>query len=256
MWAVFTYRCFEMSNYKLIVEYEGTNYHGFQIQKGGIITIQGCLEEAIAQIAKKQVKIIGGGRTDAGVHALSQVVNFRSNLTVPVEKLSTALNSLLPKDIRVKTASLVHDDFHSRYDAATKTYLYLIEYGLVESVFKRNYCWWLKKLPVWDNMLTAGKYLEGTQDFAAFTASGSSVKSTVRTISSFDLEVLGNAAKLRFTADGFLYYMVRNMVGTLVEIGLGRRDVDSIKRILKSKDRTQAGVTAPARGLFLEKIQY
>lgn len=243
-----------MANYKLVVEYDGTNYHGFQIQKGEIITIQGCLEVAITQVAKESIRIIGGGRTDAGVHGLNQVVSFHSNLTVPVEKLPTALNSLLPRDIRVKTASLVNDSFHARYDAVLKTYLYWIEYGLVESVFKRNYCWWLKKLPVWNHMLAAGKELEGTQDFAAFAASGSSVKSTVRTLKSFELEVVGNAAKLRFTADGFLYHMVRNMVGTLVEIGLGRRDIDSIKRILRSKDRTQAGVTAPACGLFLEKM--
>ncbi len=245
-----------MNNYKLVVEYDGTKYHGFQIQADGIVTIQGVLEKAISQLANEEVRIVGAGRTDAGVHGLNQVINFHSNLTVPVTRLPLALNCLLPKDIRIKTATLVTNDFHARYLAKSKTYLYRIEFGLIESAFSYKYCWWVKQPLVWDKVLEAGKKLEGRFDFAGFAASGSNVKSTVRTLNSFTLKVTYNFAELRFTADGFLYHMVRNIVGTLMEVGLGRRNVGSIDEIMESRDRRLAGVTAPATGLFLEKVDY
>ena len=244
-----------MANYKLVIEYDGTNYNGFQIQPNGI-TVQGLLEEALSRIAKTEVKIIAAGRTDAGVHAFNQVVNFNANLTVPVERMAVALNSLLPKDIRVRGCEIVPDSFHARYDAVEKTYLYRIRHGQIESAFEYKYCWWLKRELDWDLIEQAGLLLVGTHDFAGFAASGSGVKTTVRTISNYSLTKAVNGGDIRFTADGFLYNMVRNMVGTLVEIGLGKRPVEDIPRILCSRDRTQAGVTAPAQGLFLESIIY
>lgn len=244
-----------MANYKLILEYDGTNYNGFQIQTNGV-TIQGLLEASLSKIAKTEVKLTAAGRTDAGVHALNQVVNFHAQLSIPVERLPLALNSLLPKDIRVKDAQIVDDSFHARYDAVEKTYLYRIRQGAVESAFERNYCWWIKQDLDWDLMAVAGQTLVGTQDFAGFAASGSSVKTTVRTIKNFTLTRVIQGGDLRFTADGFLYNMVRNMVGTLVEIGLGKRPAADIQRIIATGDRRQAGITAPARGLFLEQVVY
>lgn len=244
-----------MANYKLVLEYDGTNYHGFQIQPNGI-TIQGCLESALSQIAKEPVRVIAAGRTDAGVHALYQVVNFHSNLSVPLAKLPIAINSLLPEDIRVKQAAIVSDQFHARYDAIAKTYCYYIQQGPVASVFHRHYCWHIKAELNWDNILQAGKKFEGVHDFRAFAASGSNVKSTVRNLIEFHLQVQDNWAELRFTANGFLYNMVRNMVGTLVEVGLGKRVPESIPAILASKERAYAGVTAPAAGLFLTMVYY
>ena len=244
-----------MANYKLILEYDGTNYNGFQIQTNGV-TIQGLLEASLSKIAKTEVKLTAAGRTDAGVHALNQVVNFHAQLSIPVERLPLALNSLLPKDIRVKDAQIVDDSFHARYDAVEKTYLYRIRQGAVESAFERNYCWVIKQDLDWVLMAVAGQTLVGTQDFAGFAASGSSVKTTVRTIKNFTLTRVIQGGDLRFTADGFLYNMVRNMVGTLVEIGLGKRPAADIQRIIAAGDRRQAGITAPARGLFLEQVVY
>lgn len=244
-----------MANYKLILEYDGTAYNGFQIQNNGI-TIQEVLESALAKLAKEPVKVISAGRTDAGVHALAQVVSFRSGLTVPVDRLPLALNSLLPPDIRVKSCEIVPDHFHAQYSAVAKTYLYRIRQGASAPVFERHYCWWIRRPLNREAMLEAGKLLEGTHDFAAFTASGSSVKSTVRTLFRYGQADVEGGLDLRFTADGFLYKMVRNMVGTLVEIGLGKRRAADIPAVIASKNRDCAGVTAPASGLFLERVWY
>lgn len=244
-----------MANYKLIVEYDGTNYHGFQIQSG-LSTIQGEIEIALAKLAKKYTRVTGAGRTDAGVHALNQVINFNSDLTVPIDRLKLAFNSLLPTDIRVRQAVKVDDQFHARFDAIEKTYFYRIEQGEIASVFSRNYCWWIRNNLAWDKMIVASKVIIGKHDFAGFTASGSAVNSTVRTVKDVQIQRRGAYIELRFTADGFLYHMVRNLVGTLVEVGLNKRDPDSLVEILKSKDRRKAGVTAPAQGLFLESVRY
>lgn len=244
-----------MTNYMLVIEYDGTAYHGFQIQDRHI-TIQGRLETAITKLAKRPVGICGSGRTDAGVHALNQVVNFHSDLTVPVNRIPIAVNSLLPHDIRVKRAQIVSDDFHARFSAKAKTYVYHIDQTPVDSVFRRNYCWWIKNKLNWDAIIKASKYLLGTHDFAAFAASGSNVKTTVRSMYELEIVVDDQVSQLRFTADGFLYNMVRNMVGTLVEVGLGRCSVEQLQVILAARDRRLAGPTAPAKGLFLEHVFY
>lgn len=244
-----------MANYKLVLEYDGTAYAGFQIQHNGL-TVQEVLEAALAKLAKEPVRVTGAGRTDAGVHALNQVVSFHSKLTVPVEKLPTALNSLLPRDIRVKSCAVVPDDFHAQYSAVAKTYLYRIRQGEIAPVFERHYCWWIKHLLDRDAMRRAGRLLEGTHDFAAFAASGGSAKTTVRTLLRYEQTDTDGGLELRFTADGFLYRMVRNMVGTLVEVGLGKRAAEEVVAILASRDRDCAGVTAPAAGLFLEQVWY
>lgn len=244
-----------MANYKLIVEYDGTNYHGFQVQPK-ISTIQGEIESVLTKLAQSDTRVTGAGRTDAGVHALNQVINFHSNLTVPVDKLKLAFNSLLPKDIRVKQATQVDQQFHARFDAIEKSYFYRIEQGDNASAFSRNYCWWIRNSLAWDKMIIASEKIIGKHDFAGFTASGSDVHCTIRTLKDVQIKRQENGVELRFTADGFLYHMVRNLVGTLVEVGLSKREPDSIVEILDSKDRGRAGVTAPAQGLFLESIRY
>lgn len=245
-----------MNNYKLTIEYDGSCYHGYQIQED-LPTIQGCLESVISKIAGEEIKITAAGRTDAGVHALAQVINFRSGkLTVPLDRIPLALNSNLPRDIRVITAELVPDDFHARYDATKKLYIYRLYLSGNNTVFYRNYTWCLKSKVNIPAMVLAGKLFEGTHDFAAFAASGSSVKSTVRTIYSVEVIEDEEMIELQFLGNGFLYRMVRNMVGTLVEVGMGKREPESIADILLSCDRSQAGITAPAEGLFLERVWY
>lgn len=245
-----------MSNYKLTVEYDGSCYHGYQIQ-GDLPTIQACLESAISMLAGEPVRVIASGRTDTGVHALAQVINFTSTkFSVPVERIPKALNSVLPQDIRVLTAEVVPNDFHARFDAKKKKYFYQLYLARQGTAFYRNYAWCIESELDVKAMYKAGKHLEGTHDFAAFTASGGSVSSTVRTIYNFNLIQEERLVKLEFIGNGFLYKMVRNLVGTLVEVGMGRRKPESIKELLVSRSRSLAGITAPPQGLFLEQVWY
>ncbi len=244
-----------MKNYKLVLEYDGTDYHGFQIQVREV-TIQSWLERALGMLAQEPIRVFGASRTDAGVHALGQVVHFFANLTVPDQRLPQALNSILPPDIRVKSAVSVNDQFHARYDVTWKTYVYRIYQAPISSVFHRRYALWVKQPLDWDKMVIASKDLIGTHDFLAFTSSKSRVKSTVRSISDCSLTFNQSVAEFRYTADGFLYNMVRNIMGTLIDVGLDKRPVYCMKEILLSQDRRCAGVTAPAHGLCLESISY
>lgn len=255
-----------MKKIKLTIEYEGTAYQGWQKQKKGS-TIQGIIEDRLKKITGKKANIIAASRTDAGVHALGQVATFLTETLFDNEKSKKALNALLPKDIRVIDTAEVDSSFHPRFDAKKKIYFYIISNQRETSAFLYRYSWSVPyplKLPY---MIKASEVLIGKHDFSSFKGSGSSTKNNTREIFSLTVEKLekiefmsadvkGNFLKIRIEADGFLRHMARNIVGTLVEIGRERISVSYMKNILESCNRRLAGPTAPAKGLFLEKIVY
>ena len=244
-------------NYRIIVEYDGNNYSGWQIQKNTRETIQQKLEEAIAKINKSRVKVIGAGRTDAGVHAAGQSANFFLDVDIPVPKIPIAINTELPADIICKKAEKVDKNFHARYDARGKKYRYRILNSNFNSVFVRNFVYNVYKKLDLEIMKKAASIFEGCHDFASFCASGSSVDSTVRKISSIDLYKAENGEIwIDVVGNGFLYNMIRILAGTLIETGLGKRTLLELKNILQSCDRRNAGFTAPAQGLTLIEVFY
>lgn len=244
-----------MNNIKLTIEYDGTNYFGWQKQKDKP-TIQEAIEVAIASITKEEVEVIGSSRTDAGVHAKGFVANFKSTSKVPPNKFREALNTKLPDDIVILKSEKVTDDFHSRFNAKGKTYEYNILNTEVPSALLRNYSYNTRfELDV-NTMKEAAKYFVGKHDFIAFRSQGSSVQGTVRTI--FDLKVEENEKiiKISVSGDGFLYNMVRIIVGTLIEVGRGKILPQHIATIITSKDRKLAGPCVPAKGLLLKEVYY
>ncbi|MPW24993.1 tRNA pseudouridine(38-40) synthase TruA [Alkalibaculum sp. M08DMB] len=244
-----------MRNIQLIIEYDGTNYCGWQIQKNGV-TIQEEICRAIKQVTKQEANLIGSGRTDAGVHALAQSANFKTLSTIPTNKIPVALNSLLPKDIRITNAIEKSMEFHSRYSALGKIYQYRIinnEYG---SALDWHRCLHVRhKLNV-EKMKRGAELFIGTHDFTAFSRENTSVVNKVRTIFQSQIEVKGDELVFRIHGNGFLYNMVRVIVGTLIEVGQGRIEAESIPSIIASKDREKAGITAPAYGLYLSEVLY
>ncbi len=244
-----------MRNIKLIMAYDGSSYYGFQVQKQGP-TIQEVLEKALRELTGERIRVTPAGRTDAGVHALGQVVNFRTESSIPPERFAPALNTCLPRDIRIKLSREVPDDFHARYDAIGKVYTYRIYQGPYPSPFLRNYAHFVPKPLDWGKILEAAAILQGRYDFKSFQAAGSKVKDTVRTLNRVELARRGPLYQLTFVGDGFLYHQVRNMVGTLLEVGAGRLQPDDVEGILKARRRECAGPTAPAAGLFLSRVLY
>jgi len=255
-----------MKKIRLLLEYEGTVYHGWQMQKRHT-TIQSVLEEKILNITGKQSRITGASRTDAGVHALGQVATFRTESRLDAATIGRALNAVLPQDIRVIESSEVDASFHPRNDALGKRYFYTITNQHKSSVFLYRYAWLVpQKLSV-ESMKEAASALLGRHDFSAFMGTGSDIKDPIREMYALDVDKLecidfmtahltGNFLRITMEANGFLRHMVRNIAGTLVEIGRGRVKPDSMREILKSRDRRLAGQTAPAHGLFLERIMY
>jgi tRNA pseudouridine38-40 synthase len=245
-----------MNNIKITLEYDGTNYQGWQYQKHTKKTIQQVLEDRLTKLNKSKVKVYGAGRTDSGVHALGQTANFHLEAPVPIERLPIALNSMLPDDIVCKKAENVSDDFHARYYAQGKKYRYRILNKSLHSVFTRNYVYtFYQKLDL-SRMKKAVKDLEGEHDFSAFKSSGSDVSSTIRTIEYINITKQDDEIWLEIIGDGFLYNMVRIIVGTLLEIGVRKIAFDDIPRIMESRNRRRAGFTAPAKGLTLDKVYY
>lgn len=245
-----------MGTYCLIVQYDGTDYAGFQIQPDQR-TIQGELERALSSLARGSIRVIGAGRTDAGVHSEGQTISFLSDsITVPVKKLPHALNRLLPQDIRVLKSVPVAEGFHANRDALEKTYRYRIYESEFSNVFWRRYAYWSRSSLDWERLKQAGQLFVGSHDFSAFAAKGSSVKTTVRTISKVEVCTAGDLKSVCFTADGFLYKMVRNLMGTLLDVGLGKLSPADVKRILKSGDRSLAAATISPVGLVLERVKY
>ncbi len=220
------------------------------------LNIQGEIERAIEIITGEQVDLTASGRTDAGVHAIAQVANFKTNSTLPIEKFAIAINSKLKKSIRIQKAEEVEERFHSRYNCKQKTYRYIINNTEQGSAIYRNLEYYVPvKLNVGE-MKKAIRYFEGEHDFKGFKASGTSSKSSVRTIYKTDIIEDGERIKIELTGNGFLYNMVRIISGTLVDVGLGKIKPEEISKIIESKDRTKAGKTLPPYALYLVEVQY
>ena len=245
-----------MPAYKLTIEYDGTNYHGWQRQANAR-TIQEAIESALAKMVKKPVRLTGSGRTDAGVHALGQVAGFNAPVTLPPRAFVAGLNSMLPDDIVIHACEAVPDHFHAQYDAKMKTYRYRILNRPLPEAIGRQYAWHLPRPLDLQAMQQAAGHLLGTLDFKSFEASGSPKSHTTRTVSKAGI-YRESEAHLAFeiTANGFLRFMVRNIVGTLVDVGLGKTTAADFEQIRLSADRGAAGDTAPAHGLFLVAVNY
>ncbi len=245
-----------MKNIRLILEYDGTQYLGWQRQPQGP-TIQEVLEETLKKIIGEEIRVTGSGRTDSGVHALGQVANFKTDSRLTPEEFQKSLNSLLPKDIVVKESSQVDLDFHSQFSARSKVYIYKILNRPYPSALERNRCWFMPFLLNLPAMREASLTLLGEHDFRSFVLSDRNVKTTVRRVLGVVLDKKSEGmVEFEIEATGFLKAMVRSIVGTLVEVGRGKITPEDFKAILGSKNRTRAGPTAPARGLFLKEVKY
>ncbi|MDD2605176.1 MAG: tRNA pseudouridine(38-40) synthase TruA [Desulfobacteraceae bacterium] len=245
-----------MPSFKLTIEYDGTAYCGWQRQAGDP-TVQETIERALASMVNHPVSLAGAGRTDAGVHALGQVAHFRADTRLTAEVFLKGLNSLLPEDIVIRACHCVPDAFHARYDARGKHYRYRILNRPRPMAIGRNYAWHVRHPLDIAVMRQAAAVLCGTHDFKSFEGAGSPRSSTVRTIFRCELTPCEeDLLHLDIAGDGFLRHMVRNIAGTLVEVGSGRRPPDDVPAILAARDRHRAGITAPARGLFLVGVDY
>jgi len=245
-----------MRNIKLIIEYDGSDYQGWQRQKNTQKTIQEIIEKALKRILQERVRLIASGRTDAGVHAVGQVANFKARTKIPSRKLKQALNSLLPDDIVITKVENVDLKFHSRFDAKSKIYRYTILNQKHPSALWRNFAYYLSyKLDV-KKMQRAARFLLGQHDFSSFQAKDNRPRESIRVIKKIKVSRERNFIFIDIEANGFLYKMTRNIVGTLIEIGRKNQPLTSIKEILASRNRQSAGPTVPAGGLCLLKVKY
>jgi tRNA pseudouridine38-40 synthase len=244
-----------MRNILLKIEYDGTAYSGWQTQKNAR-TIQETIEAALKRLTSRKARLISCGRTDSGVHALGHVANFHTDSKMPVDKLQKALDGVLPRDIVIKSCLEVPYAFHSRFDAISKTYRYTIINGPSPSAVRRDFTVHIPYKLNFALMKKEAKILTGRHDFKSFQAADRIERSSVRTIRRLSLRKKGEQIEIDIEGDGFLYNMVRNIVGTLLDIGRGKIPVGSMTRILRAKDRRQAGETAPARGLCLMEVKY
>ena len=243
-----------MNNIKLVIEYDGTNYAGWQQQKKEK-TVQETLKIAIEKVVNEKITLRGAGRTDAGVHALGQVANFKTKSTIPTRKLVQAINFYLPKDIVVKSIKKVSEKFHSQYSAKSKIYRYTILNNNIGSAINRNSCYHYNGDLNIEKMQKASKTLIGRHDFSVFK-SKSDNKNNIRTIKRLEIKKKGKYLLFTIEADGFLYKMVRSIVGTLLGVGREKMTIKEFKRVLKSRSRPLAGATVPARGLCLLRVKY
>ena len=244
-----------MRNIKLLIEYDGKEFNGWQKQPNKL-NIQGEIERAIEEITGEKVDLIASGRTDAGVHALGQVANFKIEKNIPIEKIPYALNSKLKKSIRIKEAEEVPEKFHSRYTCKKKTYRYVINNSIQGTAIYRNLQYHFPEKLDEEKMNEAAQYLVGEHDFKSFKASGTSSKSSVRTIYDAKVTRSGELVTIELTGNGFLYNMVRIIAGTLVDVGTNKIQPKDVKNILDAKDRLKAGKTLPPTGLYLVKVEY
>jgi tRNA pseudouridine38-40 synthase len=246
-----------MKNIKIILEYDGTNYHGWQSQAAsGTPTVQDTLEQALRTLSREDTKTYSSGRTDAGVHAFGHAANFRTLSSIPPAAWAPALNYLLPHDIRVLESREVPPDFHARYSAVSKTYRYRILNRREPTALYRNHAWHVNRPLNVARMKRAVAFLVGKHDFSAFRGAGCTARTPVRTIKSASVRKTGDFIDVSLEADAFLQYMVRNIAGTLVEVGLGRFSPGDVGRMLASCDRTKSGRTAPPQGLYLVSVSY
>lgn len=240
---------------KLVIQYDGTDFYGFQTQPG-VPTVQAELERALGKVLQHPAKIIGASRTDAGVHALGQVVSVRTRNPVDPARLARAVNDTLSAAVSVVAAEEVGGEFHPRYSAVGKLYTYRILNRELPSPFIGRYAWHVKVPLRTAAMREGARCLLGRHDFSSFEAAGSSVRDKVRQVTRLDVEREGDLVEFRSYGDGFLYMMVRNIVGTLVEVGAGRLGAGDVEGILAARDRCAAGPTAPPQGLCLVRVDY
>lgn len=243
-------------NYKFTIEYDGSRYFGWEHQPGNDLTIQGKIETVLSRMTETDVEVIGAGRTDAGVHARGMVANAHMDTTLSETQIMDYMNRYLPDDICITDVKEASDRFHSRYNAAGKTYRYTCYYGKQKPVFDRKYVYVLEKNPDIEKMIAASKYLIGSNDYKSFCGNPKFKKSTVRIVDSIEIKREGAYITFTYHGTGFLQYMVRILTGTLLEVGLGKRTPESIKELLEAKDRTKAGFTAPPQGLCMLKVDY
>lgn len=244
-----------MRNIKVIIEYDGTGYHGWQSQENAV-SVQRVVEDAFKKLTGENIKLIGASRTDTGVHSYGQTANFLTESKIPAEKFFLAVNCLLPPDISVVHSEEVPKDFHSRFDAKGKKYKYLIYNDRAPSALLRSRAFHVPVPLNLEAMKKAAEYIPGKKDFSAFKASGSNVKDSIRTVWGIELQKKDKIIELTVSGDGFLYNMVRIIAGTLVDVGMGRIASDELGTIIESRDRTRAGRTAPAHGLYLVEVYY
>jgi tRNA pseudouridine38-40 synthase len=237
------------------LEYDGTRYHGWQVQPHAA-TVQGTLEACLSRITNAPVRVHAAGRTDAGVHALGQVVHFDTASMIALPALVRGLNSLLAADIVVRQADEVPANFHARYSARQKTYAYIVHNYRLRSAFYAPYTWYVPQPLDLAAMRAAAQVLVGQHDFSAFRAASCMARNPVRCLVRVGIKRQGSRVFFLFTADGFLQYMVRNIVGTLVQIGRGKIVGSTMVAILQSHRRQAAGPTAPPQGLFLVRVRY
>ena len=245
-----------MPTFRIVLEYDGTEFQGWQVQRQGERTVQGALEAALLQVTGTAVAVVGAGRTDAGVHAEGQVASCRVETRLDPATLQRALNAVLPHDVAVQELSRVPDAFHARRDALGKLYVYRVWNAASRSPLRERTALWVPDRLDLAAMRQALGTLVGTHDFASFQAAGSKPGPTVRRLDRADLEADGGTLRVALEGSGFLRHMVRNVVGTLLEVGRGRRRADSMAALLAARDRTQAGATAPAHGLTLVRVRY
>lgn len=245
-----------MLRYKCTIAYDGSGFLGYQIQPKGR-TVQGELEAALKRIHKDEdIHVTGSGRTDAGVHAVGQVIHFDSPCNIPIDRWPIVLNSALPDDISVQHIEEVTSDFHARYSVIQKEYRYKVYTGKIRDPFSRNYAYHFPYEINEDQMRQASQYLIGTHDFTSFCSAKTEVIDRVRTINEISFIRSNHELEVRFIGNGFLYNMVRILMGTLLEVGIGKRNPEEVPIILEKKNRVNAGKTAPSQGLYLWKVYY
>lgn len=245
-----------MPNYKLTLCYDGSRYRGWQKQGNTDNTIQGKLETLLSRLLDQEIEVAGSGRTDAGVHARAQVCSFRAKTQLSEEELLTKIRAYLPEDIGAVSLEEAAPRFHARLNAVEKTYVYRIWNSDMPNVFDRRYMLSVPEALDVEEMRKAAQHLIGQHDFTSFCANTHMKKSAVRTLHRIEIERQGEELRIALTGDGFLYNMVRLIVGTLLEVGMGRRSAGSLPEILEAKNRKAAGPTAPPQGLMLWEVKY
>lgn len=245
-----------MNNYRLTIQYDGARYKGWQRLGNDENTIQGKIENVLTQMAEEQIELIGCSRTDAGVHAVGQVANFKTSKEFTEEEVKQYLNRYLPQDISIIDVKLVPEQFHARYNAKAKTYRYQVWNKEYSNPFMRRYSMYIKEPLDLVKMKRASEHFIGVHDFTAFSNAKSKKKSMVRELNSITIVNEDGMIHIRLRGNGFLYNMAHWIVGTLIDVGLGKIDADQIPAIIASKDRKQTGRLADAQGLFLESIEY
>lgn len=244
-----------MRNIALTLSYDGTNYHGWQIQEN-LTTVQGTLQDAARKITKEEVSLIGCGRTDTGVHARYYIASFKTDCTIPIDRVPAAFNSLLPRDIVVRDAKEAADTFHPVHSCLKKEYTYEVYNTEYRNPFLNNYAHYhMGELPI-DKLKAAASHFIGEHDFSSMRSLGTPVKSTIRTVYDFQVVKTDVGANFVITANGFLYNMARTMAGTLLSIAKGALNPDDIPEILRTGARHRASITAPAEGLYMTNVIY